>query len=117
MIHYCKTHWQPTLYGCIAALLLSMLVLFFTHQSAPKIVTVDRKQLTQHFAKQLSQSTLSQAQKTALTDRFAEALVTTTQHYAKAHPVVIIDKSLVVGSLPDITAAIAAKIKTAMEAQ
>jgi len=116
MIHYCKTHWQPILYGFFAAL-LSMLVLCFTHQSAPKIVTVDRKQLTQHFAKQLSQSTLSPAQKAALTDRFAEALVTATQTYAKAHLVVIVDKSLVLGSLPDITAVIAAKIKTAMEAQ
>lgn len=112
-----KQHWKLITYGCIAISLLGFLFWSFYPQAAIQFVTLDSKHLTQHFAKQLSQSNLPKAQKSTLTDRFAAYLISVSKDYAREHNVVILAKASVVAGLPDVSFAIAGQIKQQMDHQ
>jgi len=112
---YLKQYWQPISYGFLVASVIGFLLWALYPQTTPQFVTLDSKHLTQHFAKQLSQSNLPKAQKNTLTERFAACLIAVSNDYARDNNVVILTKSSVVTGLPDVSFAIAADIKAQME--
>lgn len=107
--------WQKCVASALILLLLSLLLWALYPPTPMQFVTLDSKHITQHFAKQLSQSNLSKAQKNTLTDRFAEQLLAVSKAYARQHHVVILNKSAVMAGVPDVSFTIAARIKQQME--
>lgn len=88
-------------WGCIVLQFFFLALLWLTRP--PSLALFDTKETLQVFSRQLSQSALTEAEKQALSTRFAKALEASIQEYSDSHRVILVNPSAITTSLPNVT--------------
>ena len=87
-----------------------------THCSLkPELVTVDKTAVVARFVRQMSQLTLTDAELTANTMRFGQALTGALNDYSMTHQSIILDASTVLAGRRDVTPDILRLVATRMQ--
>ena len=80
------------------------------------VVQFDVDKTADAFSRQLAQSQLPHQQQMQLSRQFADALVAQTKSYAAEHDVIVVTAPAVLAGAPDVSRAIAQRVKEHLDA-
>ena len=102
-------------FRCVTVLNLSLVItslIYGQHQT--RVVTFDKDAVLKQFVIQLSQKPLNETETDKLSNRFAKALKTSINDYARENNAIVIKKDTVFASQADATSLISKKIADRM---
>ena len=93
----------PILLACLVAisLLLSSFAVYRSGHDA--LVTVNKQKIITEFAKEMHSHIITKSTEQQLSHRFAKALKTSIDNYARKRSVVVLDSKMTLGSSTDVT--------------
>lgn len=104
--------------GAVTVLNLSLAICSLVYgQFQTRVVTFDKDAVLKQFVIQLSQKPLKEAETDKLSNRFAKALKTSINDYAREKNAIVIKRDTVLASQADVTSLIAKKIADKMRGQ
>ena len=105
---------SPMLSAVLFALSLSLSV-FAVHRSAHEsVVTVNKRKIVTQFAKEMHARALPKSTEKQLSRRFAKALKTSIDNYARGKQLVVLDSKAVLGSGVDVSDSIMSDVVVLM---